>query len=88
LTRELELMLERMESPAWSLAPQADQPHAIHSVAARAPAAYQPKVNISELAVTQICSFDSKEGSYCLQMQLWSDLLKIRLDYQTRDWWM
>ncbi|KAA6427414.1 MAG: hypothetical protein FRX49_02078 [Trebouxia sp. A1-2] len=43
LTRELELMLERMESPAWSLVPQADQPHAIHSVPARVPAAYQPK---------------------------------------------
>jgi hypothetical protein len=48
LTRELELMLERMESPAWSLAPQADQSHVIHSVAARVPAAYQPKVNISK----------------------------------------
>ncbi|KAL0023783.1 hypothetical protein WJX77_004812 [Trebouxia sp. C0004] len=43
LTRQLELMLERMESPAWSLAPQADQPYVTHSVAARVPAAYQPK---------------------------------------------
>ncbi len=72
LTRELELMLERMESPAWSLAPQPDQPHAIHSVAARVPAAYQPKVNISKLAVTHIYC---KAGSHCLQTQLWSDLL-------------
>jgi len=62
LTRELELMLERMESPAWSLAPQADQPHAIHSVAARVPAAYQPKVNVPKLAVIQICRIDSKES--------------------------
>ena len=71
LTRELELMLERMESPAWSLVPQADQPHAIHYLAARVPAAYQPKVNTPKLAVTQICPFDSKQGRYCLQMQLW-----------------
>ncbi len=75
LTRELELMLERMESPAWSLAPQPDQPHAIHSVAARVPAAYQPKVNISKLAVTHIYCTYSKAGSHCLQTQLWSDLL-------------
>ncbi len=86
LTRELELMLERMESPAWSLAPQADQPHAIHSVAARVPAAYQSKVNIPKLAVTHICCTYSKEGSYCLQTQFWSDLLVTRLDDQTRDW--
>lgn len=57
MTRELELMLERMESPAWSLVPQADQPHAIHSVPARVPAAYQPKVNIPKLAITQIFPF-------------------------------
>ena len=45
LSRELELMLERLESPGWDLAPHAGQPSAVPAAAvARVPAAYQPKV--------------------------------------------
>ena len=42
-------MLERMESPAWSLAPHTEQPQDVHTAAARVPAAYKPKVNSAEI---------------------------------------
>lgn len=46
LSRELEMMLERLESPAWNLAPHIEQPHTVSTAATRVPAAYQPKVRI------------------------------------------
>ena len=45
LSRELELMLERLESPAWNLGSQPERPATVSTAApARVPAAYQAKV--------------------------------------------
>ena len=44
LSRELELMLDRLESPAWNLALQSEQASLAQAPFARVPAAYHPKV--------------------------------------------
>lgn len=44
LSRELELMLDRLESPAWNLAHQSEQASLAQAPIARVPAAYHPKV--------------------------------------------
>ena len=44
LTRELELMLDRLESPAWNLAHQSEQASPAQPPVARIPAAYNPRV--------------------------------------------
>lgn len=44
LSRELELMLDRLESPAWNLAHQSEQAPLAQPPVARLPAAYHPKV--------------------------------------------
>ncbi|KAL3149357.1 hypothetical protein ABBQ32_002160 [Trebouxia sp. C0010 RCD-2024] len=43
LSRELELMLDRLESPAWNLAHQSEQAPLAQPPVARLPAAYHPK---------------------------------------------
>ena len=54
LSRELELMLERLESPGWDLAPHAGQTSTAAAPAvARVPAGYQPKVLL--LATEPLC---------------------------------
>ena len=44
LSRELELMLDRLESPAWNLANQSEQASLAQAPTARVPLAYHPKV--------------------------------------------
>ena len=44
LTRELELTLDRLESPAWNLAHQSEQASPAQPPVARVPAAYHPRV--------------------------------------------
>lgn len=47
LSWELELVLDRMESPAWNLTPHTEQAALVQPPPTRVPAAYQPKVTVA-----------------------------------------
>ena len=90
LSRELELMLERLESPAWNLVPQPDRPATVSTAAAaRVPAAYQPQVY--DVYVTRWVLELTELTMYCWYIHLTLAMLAVgpehnRTMYRTNCW--